>query len=135
MPYSLKGLVLITTLLLLYSCCCGQSIEGIWKGKSGKAFGMLNSSEEIMEIEISNDSLVSGLIHNYYSKERFEHVKITGVINWKDSILNITEEKLISDNISKFYETCLGKMQLKLSRRENVWHLEGKWRDQSRGLF
>jgi len=89
-----------------------------------------------MELEINNDSIITGVIHNYYTKGRFDHTKINGTVSWKDSIINIDEIEEISHNINnKLYETCLGKMQLRLTRKGNMYYLDGKWKDKSKKLF
>jgi hypothetical protein len=113
-----------------------QSLSGLWKGSSEHSIWVLNPVEVILEIEISNDSLITGVIHSYYKKERFDHIKISGIINWKDSAVYISDEKEISHNINaKIYETCLGKMKLKLTLAGNVYFLNGKWKDNSNKLF
>jgi hypothetical protein len=87
-------------------------------------------------MEVNNDSVISGVIHSYYTKGRYAHVKISGIINWKDSVLNTSDEEEISSNVNKkFYETCLGTMQLKLTKSGNVYYLNGKWKDKSRKLI
>ena len=116
--------------------CYAQSLSGLWKGSTEHSIWVLNPTEVILEIEISDDSIITGVIHNYYKKERFEHIKIGGIINWKDSIINISEEEEISHNINtKIYQTCLGKMKLMLTQTGNVFYLNGNWKDKSRKLF
>jgi len=122
--------------IFFYNSCYSQSLSGSWKGFNEHSIWVLNPTATIMEVEISNDSIINGVIHNYYTKRRFEHVKINGTINWKDSIFNIDEIEEISHNISnKIYDLCLGKMQLRLTQKGNMYHLEGKWKDKSKKLF
>lgn len=99
--------------ILFSGYCHAQSFSGLWKGSTQHSIWVLNSTEDILEIEVVNDSIITGVTHSYYKNGRFAHVKISGVINWKDSMLNIVDEEEISHNINtKFYELCLGAMQL-----------------------
>jgi len=122
---------------ILFSCYChAQSLSGLWKGLTEHSIWVLNSTGDILEIEINNDNIITGVIHSYYSKGRYSHTKISGVINRKDSVLNILDEEEISHNINnKLYENCLGSMQLKLTKSGNAYYLNGKWRDKSRKLI
>lgn len=97
---------------------------------------MLNPVEEVLELEVNSDTLISGVIHSYFTKGRFDHVKISGLINWKDSIFTIIDGEEISHNINtKIFSTCFGTMKLKLSKSGNTYHLNGKWVDNDRGFF
>ena len=89
-----------------------------------------------MELEVINDSLLSGVIPNYYTKNRFDHTRISGSINWTDSIININEDEEISHNINtKMFELCLGKMRLKLSIEGGSYRLKGEWKDKDTKMF
>ena len=113
-----------------------QSLNGLWQGQSERSIFILNPIQTVLELEVHSDSLLSGVIHSYYSKGRYEHVKIRGSINWKDSIAIILEEEEITHNINpKFFEICLGTMQLKLTKTGNIYLLSGKWKDNNRKLF
>jgi hypothetical protein len=117
-------------------CSCAQSVSGIWKGQSEHSVLTLNPVATLLEVEVNQDSLISGVIHYYYKKNRYEHIKVSGIINWKDSTFEIIEEEEISSNINtKVYELCLGKMSLRLSKVDGSYHLEGKWKDKSKKLF
>ena len=123
-------------LILFYKIAYSQSVSGIWKGNNEHSIWVLNSDEVVLEIEISSDSLITGVLHNYYKKGRFEHIKISGIISWKDSVVHIVEEEEISHNINtKLYETCLGEMQLKLWVERDLYRLKGKWKDKSKKMF
>jgi hypothetical protein len=113
-----------------------QSLSGLWKGSSEHSIWVLNSTRDILEMEVNNDSVISGVVHSYYTKGRYSHTKISGIINWKDSVINILEEEEIWHNINtNFYKLCLGTMQLKLTRSQNIYYLNGKWRDKDRKLL
>jgi hypothetical protein len=97
---------------------------------------MLNSANSVVELSIINDSLITGVEHDYFTKGRFSHTRITGHINWKDSIINIEEIEEISTNINpQRYESCFGKMELRLTRQEHTYFLRGKWKDKDTRLF
>lgn len=126
-----------TVIPLLFHCYSySQSLNGIWKGQSERSFFVLNPTEIILDLEIYNDTLISGIIHSYYTKGRFDHVKISGHINLKDSIFYIIDEAEIRHNINtKFFEMCRGTMTLKLTKVGNIYRLKGKWKDNDRKLF
>jgi hypothetical protein len=122
--------------LLDISNIYSQPLSGVWKGYTEHSILMLNPSEVVLEISFYNDSLITGVIHNYYKRQKFDHTKISGVFNEKDSVITLTEDKEITHNInSKFYETCLGKMVLTLSKKGNTYVMSGKWKDQSKKNF
>lgn len=132
----MKQFVYVFVSILFSDYCQAQSLSGLWKGSTEHSIWVLNSTEDILEIEVNNDSIITGVIHSYYTKGRFSHTKIGGIIKWKDSVLNILDEEEISHNINnKLYENCLGTMQLKLTKSGNVYHLNGKWKDKSRKLL
>ena len=122
--------------LFFYSISYDQSLNGTWKGHSEHSIFVLNPTEIILELEINNDTLISGIVHSYYTKGRYDHVKINGHINWKDSIFTIFDEKEISHNINtKAYDACFGTMALKLTRIDQSYRLKGKWKDNSKKLI
>ncbi len=130
--------VLFNLIILILFCynTYSQSLNGEWKGRCEHSIFMLNPVEIILEIEVNNDSIISGVIHSYYKKDKFDHTKISGIINWRDSILKIIDVSEISHNINnKLYESCLGTMNLKLSKIGNSYHLFGKWKDNDRGFI
>lgn len=126
-----------TTILLLFSFISkSQSINGIWKGGCEHSIFVLNPVEIILELELNNDSLISGVIHNYYKKGRYDHTKISGFINWKDSIVIIIDGEEITHNINmKLFENCSGTMQLKLTKSGNNFLLKGIWKDKNRKIL
>src|SRR5688500_12764380 len=99
------------------NCQSINDLTGNWKGTYQKVpFGILmaNSYEDIMDIEIHSDSIITGVVHSYYSKGRYTHTRINGRINWKDSTVVISDEKLLDDNFDKkLYSTCFGTEFLK----------------------
>jgi hypothetical protein len=127
---------LFTILILFQVKCYNQSLNGLWKGGSQHSIFVLNPVEEVLELEVNNDRFISGVIHSYYTKGRFDHVKISGFINWKDSIFTIIDGEEISHNINtKIFSTCFGTMKLKLSKTGNTYRLYGKWVDNDKGFL
>jgi hypothetical protein len=132
----MKRILYLLIVPLFLGKCYGQSLNGLWKGHSERSIWVLNSTEDILEMEVNHDSVISGIIHSYYTKGRYSHTKFSGIINLKDSILNIWEEEEISHNINtKLYETCLGTMLLKLTKWGHNFYLNGKWKDKNRKMF
>jgi len=132
----MKQFLYVFVSILFSGYCHAQSLSGSWKGSFEHSIWMLNSTEDILEIEVINDSIITGVVHSYYKNGRFAHIKISGTINWKDSVLNTSDEDEISSNVNKkLYGLCLGTMQLKLTKLGNMYYLNGKWRDKSRKLI
>jgi hypothetical protein len=46
--------------LFFYSISYNQSLKGTWKGHSEHSIFVLNPTEIILEVEINNDTLISG---------------------------------------------------------------------------
>jgi hypothetical protein len=119
---------------LLSTICRAQDISGSWKGNTSQSFWILNSKAVVVEISVYNDSLITGVTHAYYTKGRYEHYKIHGKYNRKDSTIIFTEDSVISYNIGSFGQ-CFGKYVMKLGREPGKWVLNGTWSDKKAGLF
>lgn len=129
--------ILITlSLIYQFNGVFSQPLIGLWKGHSKHTLSILNTTSESLEIINQNDDSLSGIVHYYYSEDKFEHIKFNGKINWKDSTLKLYEVKEIGSNFdSSAPKICLGIITLKLSKNETGYLLQGKWRDKNRKLF
>jgi len=116
-----------------------QTLSGTWyctPRSSVFDFLTLDSVEDIMEIELSADSLINGIVHSYFTKGRYSHIKVTGKINWKDSLVVLEDIQLLDHNINtKTWSFCYGIEHLKLSRSSGEYIMTGKWKDKSPELL
>ncbi len=101
-----------------------QSLEGVWIGNSAKTIFIKHPESTILELSIY-DSLISGVSHLYYKANKYEHHKIKGKINWKDSTVLIIES-FIETNVDKPVFEVQYKMKLIIVG--NVMRLEGNWK-------
>lgn len=132
----MKQILYLLIFSIFWKTSYTQSLDGYWKGSTEHSLLVLNPMTIVLEINVRNDTIITGVLHNYYSKGRFEHVKINGVINWKDSVCDILEEEEISHNINnKIFELCLGRMKLSLRKVADKLYLNGKWKDRSKKLI
>ena len=132
----MKILRLLFCLVLVHKTCGSQSLNGTWEGKQTHSIWILNPERMVLDIEVTNQNDITGIIHVYYKKGLFVHQKVSGTVSWKDSAATIIDGEEISHNInSKLYSTCNGTMNLKLSRASGVYKMEGFWEDNSKSLF
>lgn len=121
------------TLLLLFlimpSVLHAQTISGTREGNYSGFFGTIMRPEKlVVDLMLVQDTILTGSSHLYYSSGKYEHYRVTGVFNPKDSIVHFSEDSTISKNIS---ETCLGNYTMKLSVRDSILRMDGRWKDNS----
>jgi len=128
---------LILYLILVIKCTntFSQDISGTWTGNYQKVFLMSNPQKLVVEIFIYNDSLITGASHLYYKDLTYEHYKIKGVFNKKDSTVYFSEDSTISVKLGFMEENCLGNYSMKLDIADTIIRLTGKWKDNSNSLF
>jgi hypothetical protein len=123
--------------ILLKTQSKSQSLSGTWvesskHNPSPLDLFFLSSTDDIMELSLSSDSLLSGVIHSNYTKGRYTHVKIAGIVHWKDSTVIIKDKKILDHNFNmRVYNYCYGIEFLTLSISDNKYILAGKWKDMS----
>jgi hypothetical protein len=115
--------------------CFAQNITGTWLGNYGKKFGMINPEKLVVEIFISNDSIVTGASHLYYKNNKYEHYTIKGKFYKKDSTIQFVEDSTIAVKLGFMSSNCLGKYEMKLSVSDSFQRLEGRWKDKRKGLL
>jgi hypothetical protein len=95
-----------------------------------------NTISEAIEIINQSDTGISGMTHYYYTRNRFEHVKFHGKINWADSSIVIVEDEIILHNFDKPTEDLLlGIIKLRVNKSDNIFFLNGNWQNKKRDLF
>lgn len=102
-----------------------QNITGIWKGNYSRTHLFTDPKSLVVEINLINDTIIDGLSHLYYKKNIYEHHKITGKYNPKDSTL-IFQESFVETNFK--YVVYEVKYKMKVKVIENGLRLEGKWK-------
>ncbi len=112
-----------------------QDISGTWTGNYQKTFLVSNPEKLVVEIFLHSDSIVTGVSHLYYKREKYEHYKIKGVFRKKDSTIIFTEDSTIAVKLGFMEDNCLGNYTMKLSVTDTALTFSGKWKDKSRSIF
>ncbi len=81
----LNKFIFIAVLNFFFLITNGQSLTGVWVGNYAKINISNNPTSLVVEINVTNDSVISGLSHLYYHNSKYEHHKIAGKINLKNS--------------------------------------------------
>ena len=134
----LRAFVLILYFLIFLSdslSADAQLLNGRWVGNSEKSIFVSNPTKIVVEIEIHNDSLITGVSHLFYRHGDYEHHKISGLYNKIDSTLVFIEDSVISYKFSLFDQMCQGIYDMKLSFLNDTLTMRGKWKDKKKGLF
>jgi len=122
-------------LLLFTSLVFGQDIQGVWEGNYGWTFMVTRPQKLVVELQLYNDSLLTGASHLYYGHNKYEHYKLKGVMH-KDSTVSFLEDSTISVRLGWGVDNCLGWYKMKFTIiTDTLLRLEGRWKDKNRGLF
>jgi hypothetical protein len=128
--------ILLFVLSLLYiNFSFSQDISGTWVGNYGGAIFMSKPQKLVVEIFLSNDSIITGATHLYYKNKTYEHYTIKGKYNKKDSIISFVEDSTIAIKLGFMMGNCLGKYKMKLAVSDYIYRFEGKWKDKSTSIF
>lgn len=96
---------------------------------------MVQPQEILVELHLYNDTLLTGISHLTYKNKMYEHYKISGKINKRDSTIVFTEDSVISFKKLVGDMMCLGRYTVKfISGRDSV-RLQGRWSDKKRGFI
>lgn len=122
--------IFILVLLVFVRCTAiaQNKIEGIWEGKF-LASDELDLGQPKLVIEIFNvkeDGLFSGISHLYYKGNFYEHYKLIGVYDKKESLLVFKEVSTIAVDLGK-YGNCLGKYNAVLKVDGKKMFQAGYW--------
>lgn len=112
-----------------------QNLNGNWIGWSEKKITVGTPQSIKLELEQLTDTTFTGVLHLQYTKGKFEHTKISGFLNKKDSSFSLIEDSLISYNLGFFESVCLGKTKLKTRFTDTSIIMYGLWKDKSRALL
>ena len=103
-----------------------NNIVGTWEGKFFAPNAYLGQPRLVVEIYNFKDSLFTGITHLYYLGNKYEHYKMIGWYNKKDSILIFKEATTIAVDLG-IYGNCLGLYTMSLSRQGNNLFQYGFW--------
>ena len=112
-----------------------QSIDGTWVGNSEKSFFAVNPIKIVVELQVYDDSLLSGVAHMYLKDGKYEHQKVSGIYRKIDSTLVFSDDSLISYDYKAGWETCRGTYTVKLEVNGSIMRLTGVWKDRKKGIF
>lgn len=122
--------VLLLSALIQYACY-GQEISGTWRGNYGKSLLVTSIERLEVDLELYNDTLVRGSSHLYYHGDKYEHYTVSGWYRKKDSTIYFSEDKEISVNMGFLGSNVMGNYTMKLSIKDSVMRLDGKWKENS----
>lgn len=125
----------LPTFLLAHLNTKAQDINGTWTGNYQKHMLMTQPRQLVVELTVYNDSLVTGLSHLYYLGNKYEHYRVRGKFNKKDSTIYFKEDSTIAVYLGPKNSNCLGNYTMKLYYTDSTMVLYGKWKDNNRSLF
>lgn len=126
----------IVRLLLITLLCCPcvsytQDISGIWIGNYGKSLSIAAVNKLEVELEMVNDSVVSGQSRLFHGRDQYEVYKIRGVYRPKDSTLYFSEKEEVDINIKG--ANVPGHYNMKLTIGSTLMRMEGRWQQHGSG--
>jgi hypothetical protein len=109
-----------------------NSINGVWEGLYLTATTDLGQPKVLVEIYDFKDSMFTGVTHLYYEGNNYEHYKIVGWYDKKDSILIFREIATIAVDLG-FYGNCLGNYRMLLRKEAKNLLQYGYWEPNIKG--
>ncbi|HMK20473.1 MAG TPA: hypothetical protein VK492_19870 [Chitinophagaceae bacterium] len=125
----------VTLFSIIQLFLSAQDISGVWVGNYKPSFFSATPDKLVVEISIYNDSLITGVSHLYYKHQQYEHYKIYGVYNKKESLIYFSEDSTIAVKLGPMDDNCLGNYTMKLTSTGNLLQMTGRWQDNSIGMF
>ncbi|MGC4104401.1 hypothetical protein [Ferruginibacter sp.] len=123
----LKRLLIVLLLFAVAPACFSQNnINGTWEGKFLLDEFDLGQPKLVVEIYDFKDSLFTGVTHLYYRGNKYEHYKMIGWYDKKDSLLVFREASTIAVDLG-IYGNCLGTYMMSLSKENNYLFQYGYW--------
>ena len=125
---------LITGLLLVTHLSNSQNISGVWEGHTAPSHYVM-PLKVVLELSVTNDSIINGLVHAYYTRGRFEHHKISGRIERRRGFVYLSEDSLLDYKIGFLQTIEAGTYSLKLIKTSSGLKLEGEWTSRKKRLL
>lgn len=107
-----------------------QDISGTWVGNYGWNLLSTRPLKLVVEINLHNDSIITGLSHLYYRNNKYEHYTITGIYHRRDSTFTFKEDSVIAVQLGWLTSYCKGIYKTKLNINDTTMRQEGRWKDQ-----
>lgn len=108
-----------------------QNFAGQWRG-SFSSLSSFEKDEYVLELEISNQTQVSGYSYtyfdDYYGKRYFTICKLTGTVDLKTKTVTVTETEKIKGDVPPGNIDCLQTHILTYYKSDSGEVLEGKWK-------
>ncbi|HTN46776.1 MAG TPA: hypothetical protein VL098_10555 [Flavipsychrobacter sp.] len=106
-------------------------LDGTWEGNYSKTFLMTQPRKIVVNIDVKDDTVVTGTSHLYYNNDHYEHYAVNGLYNPEDSTIYFSEDSTIAVNLGAFASNCLGDYNMKLKVTDSLFSFKGKWSDNS----
>lgn len=123
---------MLSMLFVRASSSAQNSIAGVWEGLYLTANTDLGQPRVLVEIYDFKDSVFTGITHLYYDGNQYEHYKMTGWYDKKDSIILFRENVTIAVNLG-LYTNCLGNYIMVLHKEKNNLYQYGYWQPNING--
>lgn len=125
---------LITCLLLVSHFSNSQNISGVWEGHTAPSHYVM-PLKVVLELSVTNDSIINGLVHAYYTRGRFEHHKLSGRIEKRRGFVYLSEDSLLDYKIGFLQSIDAGTYSLKLIKTSSGLKLDGEWTSRKKRLL
>ena len=123
----MKGLLILLPILFVsFTSFAQHSIMGTWEGKFLSPVVDLGQPKLVVEIYDFKDSMFTGVTHLYYEGNKYEHYRMIGWYDKKDSILVFREASTIAVDLGK-YGNCLGTYYMSMKKEGNYLAQYGYW--------
>ncbi|MEP6676775.1 MAG: hypothetical protein ABJA78_16565, partial [Ferruginibacter sp.] len=129
----LKSCLLLIPVLFYSAIAFSQnSIVGTWEGKFLSQDFELGQPKLVVEIYDFKGSSFTGVSHLYYRENKYEHYRIVGLYDEKDSVLAFKEVSTIAVDLGT-YGNCLGTYMMSLKKADGYLVQNGFWEATIRG--
>lgn len=112
-----------------------SSLSGAWTGNYSRHIFMSHPEELLVEINIYNDTMITGASHLLYKDGSYEHYKISGKVSASEGLVVFTEDSVISIKVRDAAVLCRGQYVLELSETRKELQLSGEWIPVKQGLI
>jgi hypothetical protein len=127
--------VFLPAFLLLFISARAQTLSGVWEGSNGPSSYYIQPERVVLELTEYNDSMITGVSHLYYSRGRYEHHKISGRVDKRNSKVYLSEDSIISYKVGFLQVVDEGVYSLRLFKKEGAWILQGQWTSKRKRIF
>lgn len=133
--FNIKYLLLLVFIAVYESKASAQLLEGRWEGNFSKNILSGYVEKLVVDLHMTDDTVLSGTSHLYYENDKYEHYRVRGYYHPADSTVYIKEDSTIAVKLGFMADNCLGNYTMKLKITDSFLHMEGKWRDNSSQIF